>query len=505
MKGYIKSVRPLASVFPSLLILASFKLSGGSLNQAWLLTIAMIVNYWAVMAQNDLRDRWHDSKKGKTFALENVTKFKWFVASLWIVGIGLSSIACYHHLSYIWLFGFTILGGLIYSELRAVPMASNSLVALMVGSVALFPLFTDHLWAIPSLWLFVAVSLAMFAREILKDFDDREIDPGYKWTFIQRFGERRSLLVIAACLASGGGALLFVNIMALPIVLLLMPFRPSLIELEYASRTGDVSPTVIGRIKLLMDIGLAILMFLYIFGLASGTPIPGLDKASLLIVCLVIAFFIGSIPFSWIAVWLFCPRDEEGKRQDLRLLGSGNVGATNAMRQLNLSWYIRLIFFDASKAIIAMLVLGRFFPGDEVIRLCFGLLATVGHCFPIYLGFERGKGISCTAGVLAFSGLPILLFFFAGVWLSVVTLTKKAKPKLDQRVWIASVAAAASMPLFAWFLTGSEAITSLLATQSILVIACHADHFPGLCKRIPSFDPMDILEWASDRIWGKTA
>jgi len=84
MKEYIKAMRLPACIFAGLLTLASFKLVGNVAN-GLLPMLATIAIFVATMAQNDLRDRWNDTKKGKCFAFENTAKFKCFVTILWAI------------------------------------------------------------------------------------------------------------------------------------------------------------------------------------------------------------------------------------------------------------------------------------------------------------------------------------------------------------------------------------------------------------------------------------
>lgn len=224
--GYLKSVRPLACLFLGMVVLASFKISTGNISaSAYRLAVAIVCIGFATMAQNDLRDRWHDAKKGKRFALENEKPFKLFVIFLWAVAILVSCLASRTNINFIGFFSVLIIVGLVYSELRQVPMAPNLVMALYVGSPALLPVFAG----VRTIWLcwilFFGVTVVMFAREILKDFDDREIDPGYKWTLVQwaRLGQKDVRI------------------------------------------KGDISPKTVGRLKLTLDIGMTLLMFWLIF------------------------------------------------------------------------------------------------------------------------------------------------------------------------------------------------------------------------------------------------
>jgi glycerol-3-phosphate acyltransferase PlsY len=101
---------------------------------------------------------------------------------------------------------------------------------------------------------------------------------------------------------------------------------------------------------------------------------------------------------------------------DLRKVGSGNIGATNVMRVGGLRLAGLTWLLDMAKAIIAVL-LGRYFVGASFGVWC-GFIAIVGHCFPIWLKFHGGKGISALFGVLL--AVNPLLFIICGIeWLIV--------------------------------------------------------------------------------------
>ena len=103
----------------------------------------------------------------------------------------------------------------------------------------------------------------------------------------------------------------------------------------------------------------------------------------------------------------------------MRKIGSGNIGAANAMRAGGFRVAALVWLCDMAKAILAVL-LGRYVGGDVFAVWC-GFAAVVGHCFPIWLKFHGGKGVSCLFGLLlAFN--PIL-FVFCGIEWLIVTLS----------------------------------------------------------------------------------
>jgi len=129
----------------------------------------------------------------------------------------------------------------------------------------------------------------------------------------------------------------------------------------------------------------------------------------LYIIGIIISYLFGSIPFGLIVVKLL-------KKVDLRTVGSGNIGATNVMRVGGLRFAGAVWILDMAKAIFAVL-LGRYF-GNDVFAVWCGFAAIVGHCFPIWLKFHGGKGISSLFGV--FLAVNPIMFVICGIeWLLV--------------------------------------------------------------------------------------
>ncbi|MBR6363878.1 MAG: glycerol-3-phosphate 1-O-acyltransferase PlsY [Alphaproteobacteria bacterium] len=124
---------------------------------------------------------------------------------------------------------------------------------------------------------------------------------------------------------------------------------------------------------------------------------------------LIIAYLLGSIPFGVLMTRWF-------GRGDLRKVGSGNIGAANAMRAGGLRVAGLVWIADMVKSIAAVLI-GMAMGGDVLAAWC-GFASVLGHCFPIWLGFRGGKGVSCLFGILL--AINPLLFIICGiVWLVV--------------------------------------------------------------------------------------
>ena len=125
------------------------------------------------------------------------------------------------------------------------------------------------------------------------------------------------------------------------------------------------------------------------------------------LISLIISYLLGSIPFGLLIAKLF-------NKGDIRKVGSGNIGATNVMRVGGLRLAGLVWLLDMAKAVAAVLI-GRY-VGGEVLAVWCGFVAIVGHCFPIWLRFHGGKGVSCLFGILL--AVNPILFVVCGVeWL----------------------------------------------------------------------------------------
>ncbi|MDW2994448.1 MAG: glycerol-3-phosphate 1-O-acyltransferase PlsY [Alphaproteobacteria bacterium] len=126
----------------------------------------------------------------------------------------------------------------------------------------------------------------------------------------------------------------------------------------------------------------------------------------------IISYLLGSVPMGLLLTRM-------AGKGDLRQVGSGNIGATNVMRvgglrMAGLTWVL-----DMAKAIVAVLI-GKYVAGDVFGAWC-GFAAIVGHCYPIWLNFKGGKGISCLFGVLL--AISPVSFIVCGIEWLLVALT----------------------------------------------------------------------------------
>jgi glycerol-3-phosphate acyltransferase PlsY len=105
----------------------------------------------------------------------------------------------------------------------------------------------------------------------------------------------------------------------------------------------------------------------------------------------VIAYLLGSIPFGMVIARAM-------NLGNLRDIGSGNIGATNVLRTGNKKAAALTLFFDAGKGAVALL-LARAFAGEDAAQLA-GVMAMLGHCYPVWLKFKGGKGVATFLGIM---------------------------------------------------------------------------------------------------------
>jgi len=162
-----------------------------------------------------------------------------------------------------------------------------------------------------------------------------------------------------------------------------------------------------------------------------------MDTTTLELVRLVVsAYVLGSIPFGLLSAKLF-----GGK--DVRQHGSGNIGATNVSRVAGPLAGVLTLVLDAAKGATAVLLAARVTNHRASAMMLAAIAALVGHCFPIWLKFQGGKGVATALGVfLALSPLATL----AAVGVFILTFV------FWQFVSLASLGAAAAMPLLIYFL-----------------------------------------------------
>lgn len=164
--------------------------------------------------------------------------------------------------------------------------------------------------------------------------------------------------------------------------------------------------------------------------------LPALTPA--LLGALSASYLLGSVPFGWLLA-----RTLRGV--DIRTVGSGNIGATNAMRVLGKPLGITAFLLDFGKGAAAVLVFAPAAVGGGaagVAAVLCGLAAVLGHVFPIYLRFKGGKAVATGCGVVA--AIDPLVFIVAGlVWLALWATARM--------VALASIGLGLALPIAAWW------------------------------------------------------
>lgn len=127
------------------------------------------------------------------------------------------------------------------------------------------------------------------------------------------------------------------------------------------------------------------------------------------------AYLAGSVPFGLIFTRL-------AGKGDIRAVGSGNIGATNVLRTGSKGLALLTLIFDGGKgAAIALGVMQA--TSDPLMTGVAGMMAVVGHCFPVWLKFRGGKGVAtCVATFAAFD--PKLGLVFVAVWIGTAALSR---------------------------------------------------------------------------------
>lgn len=181
------------------------------------------------------------------------------------------------------------------------------------------------------------------------------------------------------------------------------------------------------------------------------------------------SYLIGAIPFGLLLGRL--------AGADVRLEGSGNIGATNVGRVLGKKMGILTLLCDVAKGFLPVWGVAQLLPGttaarDMIVVFC-GLATVLGHMFPLYLKFKGGKGVATALGVFLFfspwSVLISLLVFLGAVALS-------------GYVSVGSLAASALIPLWLWILDATPAVLGAAFAIVLLVWLKHSSNIGRLLR-----------------------
>lgn len=154
-------------------------------------------------------------------------------------------------------------------------------------------------------------------------------------------------------------------------------------------------------------------------------------------VCVLGAYFLGSVSFSFLVV-------RRLRGDDVRKIGSGNAGATNVLRTTGRMAALVVLILDVSKGLVPV-VLAKVAGLPAWVQAAAGFAAVAGHIFPLYHGFRGGKGVATAAGALAPNAGGALLL---GLGLFAVVVL------ISRIVSLGSILATASVPI-AWWMGGA--------------------------------------------------
>ena len=203
----------------------------------------------------------------------------------------------------------------------------------------------------------------------------------------------------------------------------------------------------------------------------------------MVIVCYVLtalaAYLLGSIPTGFLV--------GKARGVDIRTVGSGNIGATNALRIFGKPIGISVLLADALKGwiavkLVAIWCVNTLLPpttlGEhENAAIIAAIFAVLGHNYTCWLGFKGGKGIATSAGVLA-ALVPWALLIILCIWIVLFAITRI--------VSVGSVTAAIALPLASWFTTKSWTLTAVTGAMGVLAIYKHK---PNLQRLLAGTEP----------------
>ena len=170
-----------------------------------------------------------------------------------------------------------------------------------------------------------------------------------------------------------------------------------------------------------------------------------------LIVAFLLGYLLGSIPFGMVLTKL-------AGTQDLRSIGSGNIGATNVLRTGRKGLAAATLIGDMLKGTVAVIIAGYYGGANAAMLAALG--AFLGHLFPVWLKFNGGKGVATYIGVLIGLFWPAALMFCL-IWLATAVTTRYSS--------LSALVAAFVTPLFLWWF-GHPALASLFVVLTLLLV-----------------------------------
>jgi glycerol-3-phosphate acyltransferase PlsY len=186
-----------------------------------------------------------------------------------------------------------------------------------------------------------------------------------------------------------------------------------------------------------------------------------MSSSAFLPVAFILGYLLGSIPFGLILTKL-------AGTQDLRSVGSGNIGATNVLRTGHKGLAAATLLLDMLKGTAAVIIAG-FYAGPNAAMLA-ALGAFLGHLFPVWLKFRGGKGVAVYIGVLIGLFWPAAIVFCV-LWLATALTTRYSS--------LSALVASFVTPIFLWWF-GHPALASLFAVLTLLLFYMHRENIMRL-------------------------
>ncbi len=180
-----------------------------------------------------------------------------------------------------------------------------------------------------------------------------------------------------------------------------------------------------------------------------------------------LAYLLGSVPFGIVITRLM-------GLGDLRQIGSGNIGATNVLRTGNKGAAAATLVLDGAKSAVAVLV-ARAMVGEDAAQVA-GLMAFLGHLFPIWLRFKGGKGVATFLGAMLALAWPVGLAL-CGTWLVVAVLSRISS--------LAALMCAAVAGLWVFYFERFD----LLAITLVFTIFVYGRHWANLQRLKAGTEP----------------
>jgi len=167
-------------------------------------------------------------------------------------------------------------------------------------------------------------------------------------------------------------------------------------------------------------------------------------------------YLLGSMPFGYWLVRLL-------KGEDVRRVGSGNIGATNVWRTYGKAYGIPIVVLDVAKGFVPALV-GTLLVG-ELVGVLAGGAAMLGHWRPLFLRFQKGGKTVATAGGTFFGVAPLLGLIGLGIWLVVFLLSRYAS--------LASIVTGVALPFVGLALGEPWPVIVFAAIAGVAVLVLH--------------------------------